>query len=120
MSSGLLLNTQYLRIKPPRDWRNPQHRVRSGTWVALRRRQRPYNDRIKHICAATELQEFANVSTGSLQDREVAAGVAVEVSHVSMAFGDRQVLLLFVSQWLGHLPLSRCAAGSLYQHTSWM
>ena len=97
MRSGLLQSTRYPRLIFPRNRRKAQHGVCSGTWVATRNRQRPNNDRAKHVCAATELQQSADVSTGSLKDAKAAAGVAVEVSHVSMAFGDRQVLLLFVS-----------------------
>ena len=59
-----------------------------------RKRQKLAPFRAKRILATTELQQLGGESSTSLHDSRSAVGAAVEVSHVSMAFGDRQVLPL--------------------------
>ena len=111
MSSRLLLNTKILTLSSSRKLREPQRCVSIGTCGAPRNRQRRIDDRAKHIYAAIDLQQSTNVSTGRLQD----GGAAVEVSHVSMAFGDRRVkiLLCFVFLCLSNLelPMPQAASG---------
>ena len=94
MSSKVLLNLQAPPRTLVRNWRQPQRSVCAGIGVGRRIRQRPLSGRTGHACAALELQQSDDVSTGCLQDAAVAPGAAVEVSHVSMAFGDRQVCLV--------------------------
>ncbi len=92
MSSKVLLNCQ----APSRtsDWRQHQQGVCVGICVRRRIKQRPYRGRAEHVCAALELQQSKDVSIGYSHDASIAPGAAVEVSHVSMAFGDRQVCLV--------------------------
>lgn len=47
--------------------------------------------RALRVCATTELQRADIGNKLPLQGSSTQAGAAVEVSHVSMAFGDRQV-----------------------------
>ena len=94
MSSRQLLNTKASSLTSLRSLREPQRCVSIGACGTPRKRQRRFDDRTRHICAAIDLQQSAKVSTDRLQNGQVASGAAVEVSHVSMAFGDRQVLLL--------------------------
>ena len=66
---------------------------RLGTKIgtALQRHGARCPRRALRVCATTELQRSDFGSTFPLQGSSTQAGAAVEVSHVSMAFGDRQV-----------------------------
>ena len=98
MTTRLLLHFQASPLTSLRDWRDPQRAHAIDLCIRpqnYRVGQRPSSIRKKHICAATELQQSSDVSTSSLHR---APGAAVEISHVSKAFGDRKVpFLIFCS-----------------------
>lgn len=66
-------------------------RLGTKTCTALQRHGARCPRRALRVCATTELQRSDIGSKLPLQGSSTQAGAAVEVSHVSMAFGDRQV-----------------------------
>lgn len=63
----------------------------TNTGRALQRHRARCPHRALRVCATTELQKSDIGSSFSVQGSSTRAGAAVEVSHVSMAFGDRKV-----------------------------
>ena len=63
----------------------------TNTGRAFQRLRARCPHRALRVCATTELQKSDIGSRFSVQGSSTRAGAAVEVSHVSMAFGDRQV-----------------------------
>ncbi len=94
MITWQLLHFQAPPLTSLRDWECPQRAHAIDQCIRPQKYRvghRPSSNRAKHICAATEQQQSTDVSVSSLHR---APGAAVEVSHVSKAFGDRKVPLL--------------------------